>query len=98
MRRLTGVVSSRSILRIEKFLLTLSRVCVAICTMITDPNLEAELARRRALDCLHDAGRILSDATSLFPSLDERKAVTQIVGEIHTIEQKLDSFARNEGF
>jgi hypothetical protein len=55
-----------------------------------DPTFEAELARRRALYCLHDAGRILSDATSFFSSLDERKVVTQIVGEIQTIERKLD--------
>jgi hypothetical protein len=58
-----------------------------------DPNFESELARRRALCCLHDAGRILSDATSFFSSLDERKAITQIVGEIQTIERKLDGFA-----
>ena len=57
-----------------------------------DPNFEAELARRRALHCLHDAGRILSDATSFFSSLDERKIITQIAGEIQTIERKLDSF------
>jgi hypothetical protein len=55
-----------------------------------DPHFESELARRRALYCLHDAGRILSDATSFFSSLDERKAITQIVGEIQTIERKLD--------
>ena len=58
-----------------------------------DPNFEAELARRHALYCLHDAGRILSDATSFFSTLDERKIITQIVGEIQTIERKLDSFA-----
>ena len=59
-----------------------------------DPSFEAELARRRALCCLHDAGRILSDATSFFSSLDERKIITQIVGEIQTIERKLDWFGR----
>jgi hypothetical protein len=52
------------------------------------------LARRRALYFLHDAGRILSDATSFFSSLDERKVITQIVGEIQTIERKLDWFGR----
>ena len=31
-----------------------------------DSHFESELARRRALYCLHDAGRILSDATSFF--------------------------------
>ena len=56
-----------------------------------DPHFESELARRRALYCLHDAGRILSDATSFFSSLDERRAITQIVGEIQTIERKLDA-------
>src|SRR5215472_12951257 len=55
-----------------------------------DPHFESELARRRALYCLHVAGRILSDATSFFSSLDERRAITQIVGEIQTIERKLD--------
>ena len=59
-----------------------------------DPSFEAELARRRALCCLHDAGRILSDATSFFSSLDERKIITQIVGEIQTIERKLNCFGR----
>jgi hypothetical protein len=59
-----------------------------------NPNFEAELARRRALYCLHDAGRILSDATSFFSSLDERKVITQIVGEIQTIERKLDWFPK----
>jgi hypothetical protein len=58
-----------------------------------DPHFESELARRRALYCLHEAGRILSDATSFFSSLDERRAITQIVGEIQTIERKLDEFA-----
>ena len=58
-----------------------------------DPNFEAELARRRAVYALHDAGRILSDATSFFSTLDERKVITQIVGEIQTIERKLDGFA-----
>jgi len=58
-----------------------------------DPQFESELARRRALYCLHDAGRILSDATWFFSSLDERKVITQIVGEIQTIERKLDGFA-----
>jgi len=59
-----------------------------------DPNFEAELARRRALCCLHDTGRILSDATSFFSTLDERKIITHIVGEIQTIERKLDWFAK----
>jgi len=59
-----------------------------------DPNFESELARRRPLYCLHDAGRILYDATSFFSSLDERKVITQIVGEIQTIERKLDWFGR----
>jgi hypothetical protein len=51
-------------------------------------------ARGEALALLKDAGRILSDATSLFSSLDERKVITQIVGEIQTIERKLDWFRR----
>ncbi len=59
-----------------------------------DPNFEAELARRRAQDCLDDAVRILSDATSFFSSLDEQKVITQFVDEIQTIERKLDCFEK----
>jgi hypothetical protein len=62
----------------------------------SDSNFEAELARRRAVYCLHDAGSILTDATSFFSSLDKRKVITQIVGQIQTIERKLDSF-ENDG-
>ena len=54
-----------------------------------DPNFEAELARRRAVYALHDAGRILTDESLFFSNLEERKVITQLVAEIQSIERKL---------
>jgi hypothetical protein len=53
------------------------------------PNFEAELARRRAVYALRDAGRILTDAPLFFSNLEERKVITQLVAEIQSIERKL---------
>ena len=56
-----------------------------------DPNAqcEMEIARRRTLHHLHDGGRILSEALHFTPSMEARKALTEIVGQIQTLERRL---------
>jgi hypothetical protein len=56
-----------------------------------DPNAqcEMEIARRRTLHHLHDSGRILSEALHFAPSMKARKALTEIVGQIQTLERRL---------
>lgn len=51
--------------------------------------IEAEIARRRAGHHLHDAGYILGDALHFAPSMEARKALTEIVGQIQTFESRL---------
>jgi hypothetical protein len=62
---------------------------ISSLSLEADPDFEAELAKRRALYALHDAGRILSDGSSFFADLDKRKVITKLVGEIQSIERKL---------
>jgi hypothetical protein len=56
-----------------------------------EPNAqcEMEIARRRTLHHLHDGGRILSEALHFTPSMEARKALTEIVGQIQTLERRL---------
>jgi len=48
-----------------------------------------EIARRRTLHHLHDSGRILPEAFHFAPSMEARKALTEIVGQIQTLERRL---------
>jgi len=48
-----------------------------------------EIARRRTLHDLHDSGRILPEAFHFAPSMEARKALTEIVGQIQTLERRL---------
>ena len=60
-----------------------------------DPNteFELELARRRALHHLHDAGRILAESLHLAAITEARRALTEIVGQIQTLERRLTDLA-----
>jgi hypothetical protein len=50
--------------------------------------LEVEIARRRALHHVHDSSRILVDVMHYIDA-DHRRAYTEIVGALNTIEQRL---------
>ena len=53
-----------------------------------DLGLEIELARRRALDHVHDAASILTDAMP-YVGPDYRQMYTSIVGGLSTLERHL---------
>jgi hypothetical protein len=50
---------------------------------------QLELARLRAQHHVRDGARILADAVYLIPNMEARVAVTSIVGQLQTIEQRL---------
>jgi hypothetical protein len=61
-----------------------------------DADFEIELARRRAVHCVHDAGRILTDAIHYAPQ-DKREAYTAIIGQLSIAEGQLGDLAPTGG-
>jgi hypothetical protein len=54
-----------------------------------DAGMEIELARRRARYYVHDAAVVLYDLLPCLKDLEARKAVTEICGELGTLERRL---------
>ena len=60
---------------------------------LADPAIEVEVARRRAIHHLHDAGRILSEALPMVSLFNRREHYTDIIGSLNVVEQRLSELA-----
>jgi hypothetical protein len=58
-----------------------------------DAAFEAELARRLSIHFLHLAGRTLSEHLWQIPDLKTRTTVTEVIGQIQTLERRLADLA-----
>jgi hypothetical protein len=58
----------------------------------SDDQLQLELARLRALHHIHDAARIMTDATCYVPP-DLRQLWTSVVGGLSTLERHMNDLA-----